>query len=422
MFRFSRSAAPRRGIMVVWLALTLAAIIGVAAIALDGGRLLSDRQHVQATADAAALAAAGVLYQEYPTNGGLDGQGNARAAAWQMASANGITDGNNAAVTVNIPPQAGDFVGKPGYAEVIISEELSASYSVIFHSTSLTVTARAVARGIMTSPPAASGFYVLASTGKAAFHATGTTNLTIQNASLYVNSSDVNAIQTDSGSSVTAASFQFVGTGYNPAALHGPITQPAPTTADPLAALPPPSFSAYPVQSGSTLHVNGTVTLQPGVYIGGIKMGNGNITLQPGVYLINGGGIKLNNGSLNGTGVMIYNGADSTQSAGAISIATHVSVSLSPATSGTYAGVTFFQDRQVNQAMNITASNNKNMPGAIYAPAAEVDLSGPGKAGTPTDIMGGPVICLTTQVQGVFQVNAGGGGSGTPQHLYGLVD
>jgi hypothetical protein len=36
--------------------------------------------------------------------------------------------------------------------------------------------------------------------------------------------------------------------------------------------------------------------------------------------------------------------------------------------------------------------------------------------------MRGPAICLTTQVQKVFQINAGSGGSGTPQHLYGLVD
>jgi hypothetical protein len=208
---------------------------------------------------------------------------------------------------------------------------------------------------------------------------------------------------------------------YNAAALNGPITQPAPPAADPLAALPPPSFSAYPVQSASALNVNGTVTLQPGVYVGGIAIAGGNVTLQPGIYLMNGGGFKINNGTVNGAGVMIYNGADSTHTAGVISIAGGATVNLSPPTSGTYAGVTLFQDRQNTQKMVITANHNKNIPGAIYAPAAEVDLAGPTIAGT-MDILGGPVICLITQVQVIFQINAGAGGSGTPQHLYNLVE
>jgi hypothetical protein len=408
--------------MIAWLALALVAIISMVALAMDGGRLLAERQHVQAAADAAALAAAGVLYQEYPTNGGLDLAGNARAAALRMTAANGITDGTNAVVTVNIPPTQGDFAGKPGYAEVIVSNRIAVSFSVIFRYSQLTVNARAVARGIMTSSGTASGFYVLASTGKAAFHATGTTILTIASASLYVNSSDANAVETDSGSSITAASFQFVGGGYNAGALNGPITQPAPPAADPLAALPPPSFSAYPVQSGSSMNVNGTVTLQPGVYVGGITIAGGNVTLQPGIYLMNGGsGFKVNNGTVNGTGVMIYSGADSTHTAGVINIATGATVNLSPPTSGAYAGVTLFQDRQVNQKVVIGASHNKNITGAIYAPAAEVDLSGPTNPG-PLDTMGGPVICLTTQVQGQFQVAAGSGDGGTSQHVYGLVD
>src|SRR5262249_30065967 len=114
-----RHSPPRRGIMVAWLALALVAILSMVALAMDGGRMMTERQNVQATADAAALAAAGILYQEYPSNGGYDALGNARAAALQMAAANGITNGNNAVVTVNIGPTQGDFIGKPGYAEVI---------------------------------------------------------------------------------------------------------------------------------------------------------------------------------------------------------------------------------------------------------------------------------------------------------------
>jgi uncharacterized membrane protein len=135
--------------MVVWLALSLAALIGVVAIATDGGRLLTERQNIQATADAAALAAAGILLQEYASNGGLDVQGNARAAALKMAAANGITDGTNGTVTVNIPPTTGDFTGKAGYAEVIVTGQVDRSYSLLFRSGAMPVAARGVARGIV---------------------------------------------------------------------------------------------------------------------------------------------------------------------------------------------------------------------------------------------------------------------------------
>jgi Flp pilus assembly protein TadG len=417
----TRTSARRSGTILVWMALSLVAIVGVVGIAVDCGRMLSERQQAQATADASALAAAGVLYQEYPSNGGLDKQGNARAAALAMSATNGITNGSNGVVTVNVPPTSGNFAGQAGYAEVNVSRQMSASFSAIFRASTLTVGARAVARGIMTSQPAASGVYVLASTGKGAFHATGTTALNIVNGSLYVNSSDANAVQTDSGSHITASGYYFVGSGYNAGALTGPITQPAPAVADPLAAAPPPSFSAYSVQSSSALNVNGTVTLQPGVYIGGISMANGNLTLQPGIYLMNGGGFKINNGTVNGTGVMIYNGGDSSHTAGPVNVAGSATVTVSPPTTGTYAGITIFQDRQNTQKMVITAAHDKNITGAIYAPAAEVDLAGPTTAGS-MDTIGGPVICLITQVQGQFQIKPGSGSSGTPKHQYGLVE
>jgi Flp pilus assembly protein TadG len=408
--------------MVVWVALSLAAIIGMVALAMDGGRLMTERQHAQAIADAAALAAAGVLYQEYPINGGMDMQGNARAAALQTAAANGITDGAKAVVTVNIPPTEGDFTGRPGYAEVIVSNRLSVSFSVIFGYTQLTVSARATARGVMSGTPAVSGFYVLASTGKDAFQAASSTELTITNAPLHVNSADDKAIKTTGGCSITASAFYFVGDGYKMGAFNGPITHPAPPAADPLAALPPPDYSAFPVKSPSALTVNRTVTLQPGVYIGGITVTGGKVTLEPGVYLMNGGGFKINGGAVIGSAVMIYNGADSSHTAGAIAIDESDPVTLSPPTSGIYTGVTFFQDRLVNQPVQIQASHNKNITGAIYAPAAPMDLSGASDNKGTMDVLGGPIICLTTEVKGLFHVSTGVGRSATPRHLYGLVD
>ena len=62
--------------MVVILAcVSMVAILGVLALSLDGGSLMAERRKAQAAADAAALAAACDLYDNYWTN---NGAGDAR--------------------------------------------------------------------------------------------------------------------------------------------------------------------------------------------------------------------------------------------------------------------------------------------------------------------------------------------------------
>jgi hypothetical protein len=145
-------------------------------------------------------------------------------------------------------------------------------------------------------------------------------------------------------------------------------------------------------------------------------MNNGNLTLQPGIYLINGGGFQINNGTLTGTGVMIYNGAGGTNAAGALNFGNSAAtITLSPPTTGTYAGVTLYQDRSINQQM--TLMGNNNITGAIYAAAAPLKMVGGSTAAT---VMGGPVICSTAEIQNQIQIKAGSGSGGTAQ--YGLVE
>ena len=88
---------------------------------------------------------------------------------------------------------------------------------------------------------------------------------------------------------------------------------------------------------------NITITLQPGEYIGGIKIGNDdNVTLAPGIYYIKGGGFAVGQSTVTGTGVLIYNAWQG--SGDAINI-NGGNVTLSATTSGTWAGVTIFQAR-----------------------------------------------------------------------------
>jgi Flp pilus assembly protein TadG len=122
--------AARRGIVVPMAALLLVGLLGVTAIAVDGGLLLADKRRVQAAADAAALAAAIELFTNSPT--GTDLSGNAAGSAQKTASDNGFTNKvNGTTVTVNIPPKSGPYTGINGYAEVIITMEQKRYFSTM---------------------------------------------------------------------------------------------------------------------------------------------------------------------------------------------------------------------------------------------------------------------------------------------------
>src|SRR2546428_156579 len=81
----SPTAHPRAGAVAIWLLLCVGVILGIVAIALDGGRMMEERRRGQAAADAAALAAAADLYENYPQNKGSDPNGTASAAAQSAA-------------------------------------------------------------------------------------------------------------------------------------------------------------------------------------------------------------------------------------------------------------------------------------------------------------------------------------------------
>lgn len=404
---------PRRGAVTVWVVLCLFALVGVVAIGTDAGRLFLEEQRAQTAADGAALAAAGVLYQRYPTDNGLDPAGAAAAAAQQLAAANGFGGDATSTVTVNIPPVAGDFVGKRGYVEVIVQDQIPASFSGIFGSRTLTVTARAVARGIKKGV-AGGGMYVLAPTGNNAFQAVGNNTLTIGTGSLYVNSPATSAVSIAGTATVTATSFQLVSTGKPGGTLNGPVYLGVPPVADPLANLPVPNPSSYPVQSATTVNVAGPVTLNPGVYQGGITVQTtGNLTLNPGVYLLGGVGLQVG-GTVQGNGVMLY------ASAGGFSTATTATVNLSPPASGTYTGVSLYQDRGLGLGLNLYANHSHQITGAIYALSAPLTFNA-GTGTGPVDVLGGMIVCSTARLQQgcTFNVSIG---SGSANSAYGLVE
>ena len=421
-------SAKRRGVIAVVVAVSLIAVLGVAALALDGGLLLHNHRNVQSAADAAALAAANDLFANYNANQGTDPLGNAKASALSNAKANGFNnDGVTNTVTVNIPPQSGSFKGKAGYAEVLIQFNQKRGFSSVFGSGDLPVKARAVAHG----NPGNIGILILNPHLQGALEIRGNVNIQ-NNGQLYSNSDNTNP--NDSASQGASGSV-YVGPGnVNPTVTAGGInvlnslvndatvtytgggglnyyTNPIP---DPLANIPDPTTSGLPNQGSVT--VTSDTTLQPGVY-SNITIGstgswqwdrhNRNwrwvpgtsptVTLAPGMYWIDqGGSFTLTAGSIQGTGVTIVNNtqqdsvfgwnnpaqgtinigpptvnADGTNSGGTWPTGT---------TAATYAGISMWVPRSWDQEVHFQSNQNATLSGTWYAQAAEYDIRANGSS------------------------------------------
>lgn len=409
----------RAGNVAVVVAVALVGILSVVALSLDGGLMMDKRRQVQSAADAAALAAADDLYVNWFATrlsggtSGLDWNGTAVKAAKAAAAADGYTDGvDGCAVTVNIPPQSGPFKGAAGHTEVIISKPQKRFFSRLFGSQDVAIGARAVSRGMRNSFKNA--ILVLDPLNKSAFNAGGNGNVYVTGSPIQVNSTDPAAMIANGGGSYGAVIADAFNVGGSPGwvatgggSFVGPINSYSPPIPDPYANAPPPDPSTMPVIRSNKLQYSSanTLTINPGVYIGGISLsGQANVVMQPGVYYMQGGGFTVNansGGSLTGNGVMIYNDPQSTSDK--ISVQGGGTVNLTAPTSGPYQGILFWQNRNSTVEMNIAGNGSTSLTGLFYAAGANLKITGNGSQ----DVLGSQYISydLTLGGNGGFNVN-----------------
>jgi hypothetical protein len=372
----------RRGAVTVMTAVCMTMLLGIVALALDGGHLMMQRGRAQAAADAAALAGATDLYDNYWTGSGDDLNGSAEDSALLTAAANGFQhNGNDIKVFVNIPPTEGPYKDKRGYVEVLIEYHQPAMFSRIFASEGTVVRARAVALG--SSVAADVGILVLDPDDKGAFNAQGGGISTVAGTPIVVNSNHAEAAIAGGGGTVIADDFFITGgvgtTGGG--TFQGEVHTGRPGLEDPLQELPVPDPTQMTVQSTKKIqYTSGTIDLQPGVYKGGINVsGTASLNLAPGIYYMDGGGFSFSGqGSLYGEGVMIYNDPGNGQADG-INVSGQGSLVLKGPTSGIYQGITFFQDRTSNVSGSVSGTGGTtDITGTFYFAGAQLSVSGNG--------------------------------------------
>ena len=364
----ARPRPANRGFVLITTVLTMVVLLAFLGLAIDVGYVQFVKTRMQTAADAAALGAA----QEIKASG----TSGAAAAARADAGLNGFTNGQRGVtVAVSNPPATGYYQADPTAVEVTISQTVPAFFMELVGASSTTVRARAVAR----QGSGTSCLYTLDPAGSSSFSASGGATVQVS-CGVVVNSSNSHAMSVSGGAIVTGAYVSIVG---NYSASGGGSISPTPTTGamaetDPLAYLPAPAVGSCNQTNLSISIV--TRTLDPGVYCNGISISGGaRVTLNPGTYILKGGGLSVSGGStLSGPGVTFYNTAGGGYGYGAISISGGTSINLVAPTSGSLAGILFYQDRSIasGAASSLSGGSTTVFQGTLYFPTTALNYSG----------------------------------------------
>lgn len=263
----------------------------------------------------------------------------------------------------------------------------------------------------------ASGFVLLLDpTGKGALTATGNGSLVVfPGGAIVIDSSNAAAAIATGNAVVTAPEFDITGNPGTSMSGHGTfegtIHSGVASTADPLASLPAPTLPS-PTFNAVNYAGKTALTLSPGTYVGGIHIsGQGDVTLQPGIYYLQGGGFSITGkGKVTGNGVMIYNAP--AKASDTITIAGQGAMTLAPMSSGTYRGITVFQDRRSTVPLSISGNGATSIIGIFYAAGATLNLTGNGgldAQGNALDTIGSEYVIDDLTISGNGSVRIGSG-------------
>jgi Flp pilus assembly protein TadG len=372
-----------RGNILVLTAMSMAALVGIMALAIDIGNLYYTQRQLQTLADAAAIAGALEV---------TACSGSSNCAVMQAAAKSALTEGGSTTPTVfqqcatasgsgllltinNSPCALGASDpnnGNINYVEAVVTKNVPTYFGGYLGISTFKISARAEA-GAATPVASGNGPCIL-TTGTMTLQGGtgGITDAAGTTCGITVDSSSSSAVSSNSGK-VTVSYFDVVGKVQN----SGATITPSPTTgvtavADPFLAEINNGTLSTPAE-GTTQAVStvgGTTTLQPGYYPNGINFnGSGyTVTLDPGVYYM-GGSLNIGDITVTGTGVTLY------MANGTLQPNSSATVNLTAPTTGPTAGLVVWQPASNTSGMDLDTGSNLSFGGGIYLPGATLTLN-----------------------------------------------
>lgn len=383
------------GQVMVFIAVGFVLLMGIVALAIDGGMLFSDRRHAQNAADASALAGGSAAAYYMRVNGenyttflcGASSVENVQHAAEHEAI--NLAGQNDYLLDADLSDDHGvnavcEIQDMGGYEDKHIDvitrivSDTSTNFAHLFYSGPLRNQVEAVAR---VYPPAPLGFgkAIIAldespcsgNTNGVIFSGSSTTTISgggvFSNGCLTGNGANFNV-------SVTGGSVGYAG------GSTGTLSNISPSPEK--IAAPLPDFSTEVVEPSCaglparTVPKHGDASLQPGIY-DEIQWSVGNLTLEPGLYCIAGkNGVSVQGGSLVGDGVTIFLQTGGMTVNGAVSPVDLRAPLGAPDPTPAVAGILVYLAHGNDSIVKINGNSTSFYLGTIYAPDGALYFSG----------------------------------------------
>lgn len=362
----------RAGQSMIFLAISVVAMLGFLGLVLDGGRIYFEKRRLQTAADAGAFAAAQELRR------GIYDSDYLRASTVNDTDLNGYND-DNSTIVMNNPPSVGPYSSNNKFAEVTINRIVPTTFMRIMGVSSTTVAARSVA-GLIPDPFFC--IYALDLQMDGGFTNNGTAEFGA-NCGIIVNSSSPAAFRGLGQNACTSAKYIGITGGEDIDCSDSRQTEPdtgIPAVSDPLAHLVEPDPAAIANGTRTTQMIDGvpTIVYSPGVHTGNHNISGSDVVLfAPGLHIFL-NGLTIAGGTVSGTGVTIFN--PNPQGNKTIDIGGGAKVNLAAPTSGPYKGMLFWSGRSApykppqNKIARGVAGSTYS--GAFYFPNEHFDWGG----------------------------------------------
>lgn len=350
-------------------------LLGMTALAIDGGNAYVDRRRAEAAASAAALTASITR---------IEG-GDWRAAALAVARTNGYdNDGVTNTVEMNTPPLSGPFAGNSEFIEVRITSHLSTYFGVVVGIPKITSIGLAVSQ----SKPAEYGQmfdgYAIVSLAphsdcnkNISFWIHEETTINLIGGGIFVNSDNSQCAFMSYGSGSVRVEDESPISVVGREQIQKPnLITPYPIQTGAIPIAYPPAFQMPKAGCGSKIATVNELTgvMTPGSWDDDFPPEEVK-KLEGGVYCIGGDFIVGDGKTLTGSGVLLI------IDTGRVRISGSAKVKLSASSSGPAPNLLLYMPIENKSILSIAGGDESIFKGTILAPGADVRISGPSSFG-----------------------------------------
>jgi len=366
--------ASEKGQAMILIVFSIIGLIGMSALAIDGGNAYIDSRRAETAASAAALAAATTR---------IEG-GDWRDAALATARTNGYNnDGITNTVELNTPPMNGNYDGNPEFIEVIITSHLKTFFGRVIGIPEVTSIVTVVSQ----SKPSVLGElfdgYALVSLAphsdcdsKRSFWIHSEATINFEGGGLFVNSDNPACAFISYGSGSVRVHDSSPISVVGGAQVQKPkLITPFPMQTGVTPITYPPSIKLPNISCDdkiAAVHVDEDMNsyMTPGNWDEDVFPAEGVTSLKSGTYCINGDFIVDAGQQLEGSNVLLV--VDS----GRVGISNNATVNLSAPTGGNYQGLLLYVPIDNHSIVALNGSDDSNYRGTILAPGADVRING----------------------------------------------